>query len=163
MVKNVGSVDRVARLCVAALLAFLAFTTSLQGWGEIIAYVVAGYLALTALFGSCVIYRMLDVDSVDTPMMVNPVSRSLRSSGGNAADTAIAAEAPQMAVAPPVSRPNSVLKPIARATHTDTNMVRVTTATTSAILTQKTALMNSSALRPGVNSGRPARSRTVFI
>ena len=63
MVKNVGSVDRVARLCVAALLAFLAFTTSLQGWGETVAYVVAGYLALTAVFGTCLIYRMLDIDS----------------------------------------------------------------------------------------------------
>lgn len=63
MVKNVGSVDRVARLCVAALLGFLAATTSLEGWGEIIAYVAAAYLALTAILGSCFIYRMLDVDS----------------------------------------------------------------------------------------------------
>ena len=63
MVKNVGSVDRVARLCVAALLAFLALTTSLEGWGEIVAYIAAAYLALTAVFGTCLIYRMLDIDS----------------------------------------------------------------------------------------------------
>ena len=63
MVKNVGSVDRVARLCFAALLGFLAFTTSVEGFGEIIAYIVAAYLALTALLGSCLIYRILDVDS----------------------------------------------------------------------------------------------------
>ena len=63
MVKNVGSVDRVARLCVAALLAFLALTTSLEGWGEIVAYVVAAYLALTALAGHCLIYRALDINS----------------------------------------------------------------------------------------------------
>ena len=63
MKKNVGAADRVARLCVAALLAFLAFTTSIEGWGEIIAYVVAGYLALTALLCSCLIYRLLDIDS----------------------------------------------------------------------------------------------------
>ncbi len=63
MVKNVGSADRVARLCFAALLAFLAFTTAVEGTGEIIAYVVAAYLALTAIVGSCLIYRMLDVDS----------------------------------------------------------------------------------------------------
>jgi hypothetical protein len=63
MVKNVGSVDRVARLCVAALLAFLAATTSLQGWGETIAYIVAAYLALTAILGSCLIYRMMDIDT----------------------------------------------------------------------------------------------------
>jgi hypothetical protein len=63
MKKNVGAADRVARLCVAALLGFLAFTTSIEGWGEIIAYVVAGYLALTALFGTCLVYRVLDIDS----------------------------------------------------------------------------------------------------
>jgi hypothetical protein len=63
MVKNVGAVDRVARLCFAGLLAFLALTTAVEGWGEIIAYVVAAYLALTAILGSCIIYRMLDVDS----------------------------------------------------------------------------------------------------
>jgi hypothetical protein len=63
MVKNVGAADRVARLCVAGLLAFLAATTSVQGWGEIICYVVAAYLALTAIFGRCLIYRMLDIDS----------------------------------------------------------------------------------------------------
>lgn len=63
MVKNVGSADRVARLCFAALLAFLAFTTAVEGAGEIIAYVVAAYLALTAIVGSCLIYRMLDIDS----------------------------------------------------------------------------------------------------
>ena len=63
MVKNVGSVDRGARLCVAGLLAFLALTTAVEGWGEIIAYVVAAYLALTAILGSCLVYRMLDVDS----------------------------------------------------------------------------------------------------
>ena len=63
MKKNVGAADRVARLCVAALLGFLAFTTSIEGVGEIIAYVVAAYLALTALLGSCLIYRLLDIDS----------------------------------------------------------------------------------------------------
>ena len=63
MIKNVGAVDRVARLCFAGLLAFLALTTAVEGWGEIIAYIVAAYLALTAILGSCIIYRMLDVDS----------------------------------------------------------------------------------------------------
>ena len=63
MVKTVGTVDRVARLCVAALLAFLALTTSLEGWGEIIAYSVAAYLVLTSILGSCLIYRALDINS----------------------------------------------------------------------------------------------------
>ncbi|HET9355122.1 MAG TPA: DUF2892 domain-containing protein [Sphingomicrobium sp.] len=63
MAKNVGSVDRVFRLCMAALLAFLALTTSLQGWGETVAYAVAAYLALTAIVAFCPVYRVLDVDS----------------------------------------------------------------------------------------------------
>jgi len=63
MVKNVGAADRVARLCFAALLAFLAVTTAVEGWGEIIAYIVAAYLGLTAILGSCLVYRVLGVDS----------------------------------------------------------------------------------------------------
>lgn len=63
--KNVGTADRVARLCIAALLAFLAATTSVDGWGEIVCYVVAAYLAVTAVIGHCLIYRVLDVNSCD--------------------------------------------------------------------------------------------------
>ena len=63
MVKNLGTVDRVARICVAALLAFLAATTSVQGWGETVCYIVAAYLALTAIVGTCWIYRALDINS----------------------------------------------------------------------------------------------------
>ena len=65
MVKNVGTADRVARLCFAALLAFLALTTSVEGVGEIISYVVAAYLVITAIIGSCLIYKVLDVNSCD--------------------------------------------------------------------------------------------------
>lgn len=65
MVKNVGTADRIARLCFAALLAFLALTTSVEGYGEIIAYAVAAYLVVTALIGTCFIYRALDINSCD--------------------------------------------------------------------------------------------------
>jgi hypothetical protein len=65
MVKNIGTADRVARLCFAALLAFLAATTSVEGWGEIVAYAVAAYLVLTAIIGQCIVYRMLDVNTRD--------------------------------------------------------------------------------------------------
>lgn len=65
MVKNIGTADRVARLCFAALLAFLASTTSVEGVGEIISYIVAAYLVLTALIGSCFVYKMLDVNTRD--------------------------------------------------------------------------------------------------
>lgn len=65
MVKNIGTADRVARLCFAALLAFLALTTSVEGYGEIIAYVVAAYLVVTAVIGTCFIYRALDINTCD--------------------------------------------------------------------------------------------------
>jgi hypothetical protein len=65
MVKNVGTADRVARLCFAALLGFLAMTTSVEGWGEIISYIVALYMVLTAIVGRCLIYSALDVNTCD--------------------------------------------------------------------------------------------------
>ena len=63
MVKNVGNGDRAIRIVVAAGLAFMAFTPAVDGTMAIIFYVLAGYLALTAVIGFCVIYKMLDVDS----------------------------------------------------------------------------------------------------
>ena len=65
MVKNVGTADRVARLCIAALLAFLALTTSVEGVGEIISYIVAAYLVITTIIGSCLVYKVLDVNTCD--------------------------------------------------------------------------------------------------
>lgn len=65
MVKNVSTPDRVARIFVAALLAFLAFTTSVQGWGETISYIVAAYLLVTSVIGFDPIYKALDINSYD--------------------------------------------------------------------------------------------------
>ena len=65
MVKNIGTADRVARLCIAGVLAFLALTTSVEGVGEMISYAVALYLALTAIVGRCLIYKILDVNTCD--------------------------------------------------------------------------------------------------
>ncbi len=65
MKKNIGTADRIARLCVAALLGFLALTTSVEGWGEIVAYAAAVYLAITAIIDHCLIYRVLDINSHD--------------------------------------------------------------------------------------------------
>ena len=52
MIKNVGTGDRVARLVVAAVLAFLAFTPAVNGWAAIVTYSIAAYLAITALIDS---------------------------------------------------------------------------------------------------------------
>ncbi|MNE37078.1 hypothetical protein D3C80_1309160 [compost metagenome] len=72
------------------------------------------------------------VDSADTPITVNRVARSFCGWLGSAAASASAAEAPQMAVAPPVSMPNRRWKPSALAATTDTLMVTATRITTSA-------------------------------
>lgn len=65
MVKNIGNADRVARICIGALLAFLAFTPSVEGWLEIGFYVIAAYLVLTAIIDRCLIYKVLDIDTHD--------------------------------------------------------------------------------------------------
>lgn len=71
MVKNVGRIDRVARLLAACFLFFLAWAPGVVLSADpstdyaltVLMVVVGGYLALTAVLGFCVIYKMLDVDS----------------------------------------------------------------------------------------------------
>ena len=71
MVKNVGKVDRVARILAAAFLFFLAVAPgvvlsadpSVDYWVTMIMYVVGAYLLISALLGFCVVYKSLDVDS----------------------------------------------------------------------------------------------------
>ena len=65
MVKNVGNADRVVRLVVAAGLAFVAFTPAVDGWMATTFYVLAAYLAISALIGMCLIYKLLDVNTHD--------------------------------------------------------------------------------------------------
>jgi ABC-type multidrug transport system permease subunit len=71
MVKNVGTIDRVARVLAACFLFFLAVApgvvfsanSSVDRWITILFYVAGGYLLISAILGTCLIYRMLDVDS----------------------------------------------------------------------------------------------------
>lgn len=63
MVKNISLGDRVARLVVAAALAFMAWDKIIAGWAGYIALGVAAYLAVTALLGFCMIYKALDFNS----------------------------------------------------------------------------------------------------
>lgn len=71
MVKNVGKIDRVARILAACFLFFLAWApgvvlsadASTDYWMNVVLIVVGGYLLLSALLGFCVIYKSLDVDS----------------------------------------------------------------------------------------------------
>ena len=71
MLKNVGNIDRVARILVACFLLFLAFAPGVvlsadarvDNWLNMALYVAAAYFLLSALLGTCIIYRALDVDS----------------------------------------------------------------------------------------------------
>ena len=71
MVKNIGKVDRVARVLAAAFLFFLAVAPgvvlsadpSIDYWLTMVMYAVGAYLLISALLGFCVVYKMLDVDS----------------------------------------------------------------------------------------------------
>ena len=63
MSKNVGPEDRVVRIVIAIALAVLIYVGSVGSTGAIIAGVIAAYLAITGLIGSCPIYRMIDVDT----------------------------------------------------------------------------------------------------
>jgi hypothetical protein len=71
MLKNVGNIDRVARVLAACFLFFLVWTPGVvlaadprTDWYLHWVLIVAGaYLLLSAVFGTCLVYRMLDVDS----------------------------------------------------------------------------------------------------
>ena len=71
MLKNVGTVDRVARICAGLFLIFLAWAPSVilsadpsvDRWLKILLYVGGGYFLLSAALGTCLVYRVLDVDS----------------------------------------------------------------------------------------------------
>ena len=71
MLKNVGNIDRVARVLLACFLLFLAVApgvvlsadATVDYWLTIVLYVGAAYFLLSALLGTCLIYRVLDVDS----------------------------------------------------------------------------------------------------
>src|SRR4030095_33399 len=97
---------------------------------------------------------MTRVDRVDTPTTVNRVADSFLGCGGRAADIAIAADAPQMAVAPPDRTPKRRLKPNKRATGTDTRIVSDTAAITSSTgpqprpMTSPMVILNPSSATP---------------
>lgn len=71
MVKNVGKMDRIARALLACFLIFLAWApgvvlsadSTVDYWLTMGLYVAGAYFLITALLGSCLIYRLLDVDS----------------------------------------------------------------------------------------------------
>jgi hypothetical protein len=63
MKKNMGIIDRIARLVIAALVVILYFTQVLTGTVGIVLLTLAGVLTLTAIIGSCPLYLPLKLST----------------------------------------------------------------------------------------------------
>ena len=61
MTTNMGKIDRIARLAIAAVLLFLALGSAALGSGLLfwLALIVAGVFTLTAFVGNCPLYRIV--------------------------------------------------------------------------------------------------------
>jgi uncharacterized membrane protein len=63
MKKNMGSVDRIIRLIIAAVLVFLFYNGTLTGTIGIVAVVIAIVFALTSLLSFCPLYTLIGVNT----------------------------------------------------------------------------------------------------
>lgn len=61
--KNMGSLDRVLRIVVALVLAYLAVTGVVTGGIAVGAWIVAAIFLVTSLIGFCPAYRLIGVDT----------------------------------------------------------------------------------------------------
>ena len=61
--RNMGSLDRILRVIVAAVLAYLAATGAVSGGIVIAAWIVAAIFLVTSLMGFCPAYRLIGVDT----------------------------------------------------------------------------------------------------
>lgn len=58
-----GSVDRIVRLLIAAVLAYLYFTGTLSGTMGAIAVIVAGVFTLTSVISFCPLYTLVGLST----------------------------------------------------------------------------------------------------
>jgi predicted membrane-bound dolichyl-phosphate-mannose-protein mannosyltransferase len=63
MTTNMGKTDRILRVAIAALLAYVAFGTGLLGAGVLqwLAIAVAAIFTLTAIVGNCPLYSIVGI------------------------------------------------------------------------------------------------------
>ncbi len=64
MKKNVGSVDKVIRILIAAVIAVLFFMNVISGTLGIVLLAVAAILVLTSLFSFCPLYWLLGISTM---------------------------------------------------------------------------------------------------
>ena len=63
MKQNMGSVDRILRIIVAAVFGFLYFNGIVTGTVGIILLVLGGVFVLTSLVGSCPLYKIFGINT----------------------------------------------------------------------------------------------------
>ncbi len=62
MLKNMGSIDRFIRIVIGIAAIILALLVADGAWG-IVLWVVAAIMLVTAVFGSCIIYRPFGIST----------------------------------------------------------------------------------------------------
>lgn len=67
MTRNIGGLDRIIRLVIAAALLLLFVTGLLEGVAGTIGLLAAAVLAVTALAGFCPAYRLLGLSTCGRP------------------------------------------------------------------------------------------------
>jgi hypothetical protein len=63
MKKNVGSVDRVVRIVLAALFAVLYFTKTVEGTAGMVLLVLGGIFLATSLISFCPLYAIFGINT----------------------------------------------------------------------------------------------------
>ncbi|MCU4188483.1 DUF2892 domain-containing protein [Flavobacterium sp. HXWNR29] len=66
MKKNMGSADRIIRVLIAAVLAFLYFNGTISGTLGIVAVVAAVVFVATSLISFCPLYPLLGINTCST-------------------------------------------------------------------------------------------------
>jgi hypothetical protein len=66
MKKNMGNIDRIIRIVLAAMAATLYFTQTLTGILGLVALVVAAVFLLTSAVGFCPLYRLVGLSTCPT-------------------------------------------------------------------------------------------------
>jgi hypothetical protein len=61
MKQNVGTVDRIIRGILAAIIVVLYFTNAITGVWATVLLVIAAFLLLTAIVGYCLLYSLLGI------------------------------------------------------------------------------------------------------
>ena len=66
MKKNMGTADRITRLVIAAIIAFLYFTNVITGTFGIVLVIIAAVFVATSLISFCPLYTLFGINSCKT-------------------------------------------------------------------------------------------------